>query len=49
MSAVSVSGDGGHDIERLVAELDAVDLGNTTPLEALNRLSELKRLLEEST
>ncbi|WP_276261657.1 DNA mismatch repair protein MutS [Haloglomus litoreum] len=46
--AVSVSGDGGHDIDRLVAELDAVDLGNTTPLEALNRLSELKRLLDES-
>ena len=47
-AAVSVSGDGGHDVERLVAELDAVDLGNTTPLEALNRLSELKRLLDES-
>jgi DNA mismatch repair protein MutS len=47
-ASVSVSGDGGHDIERLVAELDAVDLGNTTPLEALNRLSELKRLLDDS-
>ena len=45
-AAVSVSGDGGHDVERLIAELDAVDLGNTTPLEALNRLSELKRLLD---
>jgi len=45
----SVSSDGGHDVERLVAELDAVDLGNTTPLEALNRLSELKRLLDDSS
>ncbi len=44
----TVTGDGGHDVERLVAELDAVDLGNTTPLEALNQLSELKRLLDES-
>ncbi|MFB6205337.1 MAG: DNA mismatch repair protein MutS [Haloglomus sp.] len=44
----SVSGDGGRDVERLVAELDAIDLGNTTPLEALNRLSELKRLLDDS-
>jgi DNA mismatch repair protein MutS len=47
--AAPVSGDGGHDVERLVAELDAVDLGNTTPLEALNHLSELKRLLDESS
>jgi DNA mismatch repair protein MutS len=43
-----VSGDGGHEIDRLVAELDAVDLGSTTPLEALNTLAELKGLLEES-
>jgi DNA mismatch repair protein MutS len=47
--AAPVSGDGGHDVERLVAELDAVDLGNTTPLEALTHLSELKRLLDESS
>ena len=47
-TARRVSGDGGHEIDRLVAELDAVDLGSTTPLEALNTLAELKELLDES-
>jgi len=46
--ATSVGGDAGaRNAERAIRELRALDLERMTPIEALNKLYELKRLLDE--